>query len=402
MFSLKKLLSICLAATLLSAVAACSDDDDDTVRQPGEFAVAVSVYTGPGSFDYTYYVVPAVDLMTGKITTRKNGVEQAGYTDYTAANGKIISFGGSGEQSIKSIEKTDDDRVVLNGDKSVFPRAISGITQVDNNTLLAASFAGNEAAGTSATFYTLNVNTNTVTSTVNVSQTALSKLDWVNYSGMEVKEGKAYVSFYLNNTATFATQYTDTAYVAVYNYPAMTLDKILKTTAVGPFGGFGTQNGLIKTSSDDIYAVSATNPANGFSQKTKQGGILKIAKGSSNFDANYFFAIEGISHIKYLSGNLALAEVLTAPIGEQKQWADGPLKTVIIDLVNKTVKDVQGIPSHMGNGGRSFPVLWHDNLAYMTIAESGTTFVYRIDPSTLTATKGAEVEGTFVAGVFHF
>jgi hypothetical protein len=78
------------------------------------------------------------------------------------------------------------------------------------------------------------------------------------------------------------------------------------------------------------------------------------------------------------------------------------LKTVIIDLVAKKVTDVTGVPTHAGNGGRSFPALVYDGKAYMTVVVDGVTYIYRVDPATATATQGAKVEGTFVAGIFHF
>lgn len=401
MFSFKKLLSILLAATLLTGVTACSDDDDNNATK-GDYAVAISVFTGPGDFDYSYYVVAAEDLMTGTITPVANGVEQPGYTDYAAANGKIISFGGQGEQAIKAIAQGADGSLVLSGGKSVFDRPINYVVQADNNTLLAASFPKDSAAGTNISYYTLDIESNSITKSIVQPATQLSKLEWSNFSGMAVNGGKAFVSFYLNNIKTYGTQYTDTAYVGVYTYPAMTLDKVIKDVRTGPIGGFNTLCGLIKVENGDIYTVSATNKANGFSQKTKPGGILKIANGKTEFDKDYFFGIEGISHIMYIGNNLALAEVVTKSFDEQAAWTDAPLKTVIIDLVAKKVTDVTGVPTHAGNGGRSFPALVYDGKAYMTVVVDGVTYIYRVDPATATATQGAKVEGTFVAGIFHF
>jgi len=400
MFSFKKTLSILLAAALLIGVTACSDDDDNASK--GDYAVAISVFTGPGNYDYSYYVVAAEDLMTGTITPVANGVEQIGYIDYASANGKIVSFGGQGEQAIKSVTQGTDGTLLLSGGKSVFDRPINNVVQADNNTLLAASFPKDSTVGTNISYYTLDIESNSITKSIVQPAPQLSKLEWSNFSGMAVNGGKAFVSFYLNNIKTYATQYTDTAYVGVYTYPAMTLDKVIKDVRTGPVGGFNTLCGLIKTDNGDIYAVSATNKANGFSQKTKPGGILKIANGKTEFDKDYFFAIEGISHIMYIGNNLALAEVVNKSFAEQTAWTDAPIKTVIIDLVSKKVTDVTGVPTHVGNGGRSFPALVYDGKAYMTVVVDGVTYIYRIDPTTATATQGAQVVGTFVAGLFHF
>jgi hypothetical protein len=73
---------------------------------------------------------------------------------------------------------------------------------------------------------------------------------------------------------------------------------------------------------------------------------------------------------------------------------------LLIDLVKKTVTDVEGIPVHNGNGGRRFAVLVEDGQVYHCIESEGNSYIYRTDVATAKAVRGAKVEATFVAGIF--
>lgn len=405
MFSLKKLSAFILSATLLFSVAACSDDDaPEGPENPDEtgapYALALAIMGSDGNF--TYYVVDAEDLMSGTITAEGRGVEQSGYRDFSQGNNTIFSIGGLGVVDVNAITRDEEGELVESGD-FVFDNVLNDFIQVDENTMLGAEMPVSPNDGDVATFYTVDIENVAITRTASVAMEQLSTLEWPTYTGMRVRGNQVFLSYYLMDPATYATQYTDTAYVGVFSYPDFELQHILKDTRTGPVGAFGTRSGLIQTEAGDIYAISSSNVANGYSKQTKPGGILKIAQGESSFDEDYFFEVEGIAHIKYIGDGLAFATINTLPAAEQSPWSDQPLKAAIIDLNNQTVTDVEGMPAGFaGGGGRSFPAMLDGGYVYLPVPDNDETYIYQIDPQTATATRGAGVEASFVGGLFSF
>ncbi len=75
-------------------------------------------------------------------------------------------------------------------------------------------------------------------------------------------------------------------------------------------------------------------------------------------------------------------------------------KLVIIDLFNKTVKDVQGVPLHGGQFAR--PGFVENGKLYLSITSTiaGEARIYVVDPETATGKKGAKIEGVEVPGIY--
>ena len=82
------------------------------------------------------------------------------------------------------------------------------------------------------------------------------------------------------------------------------------------------------------------------------------------------------------------------------RWGDKSLKCCIIDLINKTVTDVEGIPVHNGSGGRRFVSFTEGNYVYLPVSTSDGVYIYRTDITTAQATRGARLSTTFLAGFF--
>lgn len=181
----------------------------------------------------------------------------------------------------------------------------------------------------------------------------------------------------------------------------------MKDTRTGPAGSWSAHNGIFKDEIGDMYLMSNSSYTNGFSQSTKNAAFVRIPAGSTEFD-NYFFDFEAKTgglkpaHIKYLGNGLVFAEVCTLnPQTVNDRWSDKSVKCCIIDIYNKTVKDVEGIPVHSGMGGRRFPVLHDGGYAYIPITTDDGTYIYRTDVQTATAVRGAKVSASFVAGVLN-
>ncbi|PVY42886.1 DUF4374 domain-containing protein [Pontibacter virosus] len=402
MFSMKHtsklalpVLSLCSALLFTSCD---SKEDNPTPDADSSFVVSLAIQGSDGGF--TYYTVPFRDVMSGSLSAKGKGIEQPGYFDFTQIDNTIYSIGGLDDVNVVGISKTETGELKQVGNVS-FPNSLSDIVKADDSKLVALEMA---STSDMVKFHTINSGTVSVSSTKQHRVSDITNLSAPSYSGMTISGNHLYLSYYISDPNTFATPHTDKAQIAVYSYPGLEFQKVIEDNRTGPIGGFNTKSGLIKDERGDVYALSHSNPANGYSQTTNKGGILRIKSGETIFDQSYFFDVEqvtggkNIAHLKYLGNGKALAEVNSADNSQQARWSDGPLRTAIIDLNSKTVTYINGLPEHAGNG-RRLAAVQDGKYVYMAIPEGDGIFVYRIDTETNTATKGAEVEANFVAGI---
>jgi len=402
MLSIKKLRQLALPILSLCAMVlftACDNEDDPTAPVTEESPYVLSLAMQGSDANFTYYTVPFEDVMSGTLTAVGQGIEQPGYYEFTQFGKKIYSIGGLNDADVVGISQGEDGQLKRIGN-TAFQSGLADLIEVDDNTLLGLELS---SGSDMVKFHTIDANAVTVTGTKQLPVSDITDVKAPAYAGMRISGNHLFLSYYISDPATFNTPYTDEAQIAVYTYPGLEFVKVIEDVRTGPIGGFNTKSGLIKDEKGDIYAVSNSNPANGYSQTTKDGAILRIQSGETAFDQEYFFDVEevtgdkNIAHLKYLGNGKALAEINTADNADQVKWSDGPLRTAIVDVYNKTVTYINGLPEHMGHG-RRLSALHDGNFVYMAIAENKSNYVYRIDLENNTATKGAEVQAHFVAG----
>jgi hypothetical protein len=407
MKTIKQLLKTTLFAGLAITAVSCgkTDNNPDAVAGDKVYALGIGVTTSTATSNY---VVQTSDLMNGKITLTGNGILQTGYRDY--------AFGGSTFYSIGGLDVTDVNALTLDATNNLTTK--SGLTfdiandqfiDVDGTgkTMLGISSPSSPTVGLNAKFYTVDVATNAVTSRGEVPMTNIhpSNQDWLFHTGMQVRGNQIFQTFYPVNYTTYETKNTDVNYVAIYSYPGFVLEKVITDTRTGPSGAFNTRSGLFKTESGDLYTVSTSSYANGYSQSTKAAGILKIKAGTTEFDKDYFFNTDAaanggkIAHAIYIGNGKLFASVTTVAPTLADKWADNNLRYAIVDLNAKTITRIANAPVFKGEGGRSFAALLDEGKVYTAITANGVTNIYQTDIATATATKGAEIEGSFLGGI---
>lgn len=394
----KLTLPILSVFALLSFTACNKEDDGPAVVSDADSSVFVVSLAVQGSDNtFTYYTVPFKDIMSGPISAVGKGIEQPGYFDFAQIDKTIYSIGGLDDVNVVGITRNQDGTLSQIGDVS-FATSLQDIVKADNNTLI-----GVELSSTSdmVRFHTIDANTVTVKNTVQHPVSDLTDLKSPSYSGMRKSGNHLFLSYYISDPTTFKTDHTDRAWVAVYSYPSLEFQKVIEDTRTGPVGGFNVKSGLIKDENGNIYALSHSNPANGFSTFSKPSGILRINNGSTDFDPSYLFSLpeSGTAHLIYLGNGKVFAEINVAERSQQAPWSDAPLKSAIIDLNDQSITYIEGIPEHSGNG-RRLAALKDGKYIYMGIPESNGIYIYKIDTETYMATKGAEVQANFIAGIF--
>ncbi len=402
---IQKITARLTAACLLVTLASCEEDSLSNPEVPfAPYVVSLGITSAADVT--TYYVVTTEDLMNGTINAVGKGIEQNGYRDYDAANQTIFSIGGLGVTEATEVVRGGDG-YLKEGRHFTFTSAPDAFIQIEGNKMLGLELPANKTIDAQMTFYTVDINSFQISQQTPAPVFPMNQMEWPSITGMCYGEGRLYVTYLGMNPNTWATPYTDTTYVAVYKYPEMTFETLMKDTRTGPAGSWNAFNGIFPVESGDMYIMSSSSIGNGYSQSTKTAGFLRIPKGQTAFD-DYFFdfgaATGGLrpAHIKYVGDGLVFAEVSTLnPQPELSRWNDPSLKCCIIDLNNKTVRDIPEIPVHDGGGARRFAVLVEDGYVYCPVKSDGMTYLYRIDPKTATAERGAKVSGSFIAGFFR-
>jgi hypothetical protein len=405
--NIKHLFKTTILSGIAIAAVSCSKDKGATPAPtgPNVFALGIGVTTTTAT---TNYVVQTSDLMTGTISLTGNGILQDGYRDYAYAAGKFFSVGGLGVNDVNTYS-VDASGKLIGKTGLTFELPNNDLVDVDGSgkTLAGLSMPSGPTVGTAAKFYTVDVATSTIGNKADVAINNIypTSRDWAFHTGLQVRGNTAFQTFYPVNATTYATQNTDTNYVAVYSYPGFVLQKVIKDARTGPSGAFNTRSGLFKTENGDLYAVSTSSFANGYSQATKPGGILKIANGTTVFDQTYFFNTDAapnggkIAHAIYIGNGKLFATVTTAAPTIADRWGDGNLRLAIVDLVSKTITPVAGSPVFAGNGGRSFAAMVDNGKVYTAIKVGADVNIYQTDIATATVKKGALVQGSFVGGI---
>lgn len=410
---MNKFFSIFTACAVATSIVSCSSDNNEpekTPDKPSEGAAKYFVSLGITANDVTtYYVVSARELMSGTITAKNQGLEQTGYRDFMQNGNVIYSIGGLG--------LTDCNGLIINTDGSikqkgnfVFSNRLDGFAQIDDNTMVGMELPKDSKSGDKLTFYTVDNNSISITKTVKDTPVSpMNEVNWPTITGMCYNDNKVYVAYYPMDPTTYATPDVKNATIAVYSYPDMKFQKIMKDDRIGAAGSWNAFNALTKTENGDIYVMSNTSIANGFSQNGSiPTGFLRIPSGKMEFDAGYHFNFQEKSggfrpaHILYVGNGKALVEYSTIkePNITTDRRGDKNLKCAVVDLYKQEFHDIVEIPVHNGNGGRRFAAMADGTYAYISIPTSEGLYFYRVNTESYKAEKGAKIEANFIGGVF--
>ncbi|MFM7022456.1 MAG: DUF4374 domain-containing protein [Flavobacteriales bacterium] len=353
------------------------------------------------------YLVVHNDLMSGEITSTGKGVELSGWNYYARGSKRLLTMDyNQNECSGYDFENGN----FVNKGKFVFERLDCMNPGADDETVVAigAPWGGGSY---DCNIQLLDVQDVSIKSSkkhpiyVSFHNDTTQLNAWPTHSYVE--NGKLFVSFYPLEGKSWETPITDTAYVSVFSYPDMTYLKTFKDTRTGPIGYYGSQPAILEDESGNHYTISTSSYAAGFTQVTKSSGILKINAGQEQFDANYFFDVEGVSGFKLLTaayvGNGKAVGRVVASETSADQWAAFDVtkptcKLVVLDLNAKTVIEVTSVPLHGGQYQTPFYI--ENGKVYMSINNGTETYVYEINPSDASAKKGAKIVGQELQSIF--
>lgn len=352
------------------------------------------------------YLLTADDISKGELSVEGKGIEQVGWRYMGVLGRTLYSIGYYNDNNLVAYQVDASGRLVEKG-RAVFQTTIDVVGDVDENTLLAMEVPRKTIAP--RTWHVFDL------AGVSIARKLVDSIyvdhadSLVPWPTALVRRGdKVFVPFYqLHARGDFSTPNTDTAFMAVYSWPELKQEKIIKDTRMGPIGLYGDRNGAILTASGDLYAMSTAAQAAGFSTQQKTSGILRVKAGTTEFDPSYHWDIEAASGGNKIvwfapvgNGEKALVRLST---DDSKLWgAYGNYvicKLAVADLAAKALTMVEDIPMHRGGYGGN--VFQEDGKAWVSINSGTETWLWAVDPATAKAVKGAKVKGYDIPTLFR-
>lgn len=352
------------------------------------------------------YVLTEDSIMAGTITSENRGIEQIGWRYSANTSQTLLSIGYYDDNNAVGYGLDEAGQLYEKG-KFSFETTLDVFSdEVEDGKLIAMEVPRSGYAD--RVFHHIdgtNVKVLAKQSTRIYENKADSLVAWP--TALVLRDDKLFVPFYtLHANGSFATPSTDTAFVAVYSYPDFQFIQYIKDTRMGPIGIYGNKNGIVKTENNDMYAYSSASLACGFSTQQKKSGILRINNGETAFDNNYFFNIEEetggnkLVYFEYVGDGMAVARLITDDSGLWSYYGSVDVcKLVVLDLENKTITNINGVPLHRGQYA---PMLVEDGKVYVNITTSEDAYIYEIDPGTAKAVKGAKIKGKEIQNIARF
>lgn len=204
------------------------------------------------------------------------------------------------------------------------------------------------------------------------------------------------------------TQYPNECWVAIFDDAAMTTKKLIKTDKISyACGRFKSQyyQTIWEADNGDIYVFSpsyAKTMSDVRQRTTLPAGVVRIPDGQEDFDSYYCDLEEqsgGKSFLRcwHIADDYFLLLMYDRPLTETGFEAK---ELAVFKAGSKKLTYVTGLPSAGLISGFGNTPYTENGYAYMAVTTTdGHPAVYKIDPSSATATKGVTVEATQITGI---
>lgn len=206
------------------------------------------------------------------------------------------------------------------------------------------------------------------------------------------------------------TQYPDECWIAIFTDETLQERKLIKTDRLSYACGRNKSQYYQMIWADelgDIYVFSpsyAKYMSDSRQQTTHPAGVMRIRKGTEEFDPNYYYNLEELAEGRSF--------LRTWPVGDSKflmlmySEALEPAKTMtanqlaIFDASTGTLTPVTGLPSPDSISGFGNTPYAEGNCAYIAVTTTNDyPAIYVINTQDATATKGLSIEATQVNGL---
>lgn len=332
---------------------ACKKDnkatEDKGSNEPVEGMFILTAKKGLAGADVMY----TKSTLDGVLETTGKGIEQNGASrTYLAHNGLVFSFmfGGSAPGAVTAYKVNANKQLEKVTDFQTETMHVYGVIGDD---ILMIKNAW-QAEETYNKWYRLNTKTLQIVAQGEINANTLAGNGGKAFFTDLKKVGdKVFASYWnIENARTFRTDFTDSTMIAVYSYPDMKFEKVIRDARTGSIGAY-FRSGLEVDELGDVYALGTKlgpDKTGKYSTKTPVA-FTKIKKGTTEYDKSYFFNITEASGGKYVfqklylgKGNFLLTMGDKADTYGTTMGLSNPISFAIANVYNATYKPVTGAP----------------------------------------------------------
>lgn len=410
-------------ALLLSA---CNSSDDGGGNKPNpnngndgsaKYVLAVKSFASSDK-NKADYLLTSKDISKGELNLSGNGLEQDGtFRYYLTTDNKFYSFlYGRNEQSALDTYSLNKNGELTEGTKTNI-ETMQVFTPIKNDIFMISE--SRSASSKLAKWFRYDTKSSQIVSEGEINTEELANKpngEFAFFTWANLFDNNKILLPYMNIEGVgfpgFGTSYPDEAEIAIYSYPEMKLQKIIRDDRISTIGKYLT-NAISVDEKGDAYAFSpsARFAVNKDRSKrilsTKPSAIVRIKKGTMAFDNNYFFNIKEATNGEYYLANKIYAKNgkmlgFFRKTGKIDVFTPGR-KLGIVDLYNKTITWVSGVPNEdnvmFSSGQQSYLTKDKNNVILGITTNDGECYIYNININKATATKGLKVIGGGVTAV---
>lgn len=403
-------LQLFFAFSILSVFVACDpeleylDIDDTDTELTGATKYIISA-TPIGTTGIADYLLTTNSLEEGIVTTKGNGLEQDGsYRYYLTHKNRFFSMlYGQGNPGAVTSYRLDSTGTLtkLSNFQSETVQIFAPVK--DDVFTIKVPRSGNQ----SASMFRIDARKYQIVGEKQVNIVNLAgngeraHFTWATQVGEKVFI--PYMSIKGAAPDVFGTAYPDSSWVAVYSYPELEFEKVIKDNRTSYIGAYFL-DGMVETENGDVYAFSpaaATN--NGVPASTKPSAFIRILKGATEFDQNYFFNVQQESGGHHIAAQTYLGKgIFILQMYAQANSLTGVArKFAVADVINKKFKWVSGIPDDITRTttiNNYSPRDGKTGYIGITTASEGS-YVYIFDAEIGAAKRGLKVEGGTITAI---
>jgi hypothetical protein len=333
---------VCMMLLAASSFVACNDNDDNKVETAGKAKMVLALDMGVNGSQLTYIVPVAEELLNGGTVSLDNAYE--GYQGtYAEACKNWVFCPSIGESAIKRYARQDDGTLLLDGSietGSTAAFAVMNMLVVSDTKAYATLLLANK-------IFVFNPTTMTKITEIDLAKPeyGVNGTSTPNPAGLVYRDGKVFAGcLQITNLPLCANG----AYVIVIDEATDTPEKMIADTRGSAASYYN--NEMFTDEKGDIYV----NCFASYGYVPGQvGGFLRIKKGATDFDPDYFFnitnrPIDGIEggYLMSAVSSHYMANGIAYMFGTNPAYASQPnmdyvndrvIESFKIDLYNQTV-----------------------------------------------------------------
>jgi len=398
------------------ALAACSKSESNPGTDTGEgeltgqskYVVAVTPIATSGVADY---LLTADDLTQGIISTAGNGVEQDGtYRYYVTHKNKFFSllYGQGNPGAVTTYNLDAQGKLIKSSD--FVTETVHVFAPVNDDLLLIKVPRSGDA---NALMYKIDANQSLIIGEkqINIESVAgnseRAHFTWATQVGDKVFAPYMSIKGEARGGDTFGTKYPDSTWIAVFSYPDLNLEGIIRDGRTSYIGDYFT-DGLFVDEVGDVYGFSpaaATNNAKYTS--TNPSAFVRIKQGATAFDQEYFFNFQEATGGYHIQEQTYLGNGKVFLVTYGKPNAFEGIKFAMADVYNKTVKWFENEPGVFEYGQVNLTVERKNRMVAddkksvfvgLTL-NNGESYVYNFSSETMKISRGLKVEGGSITAI---